>query len=65
MHANGNKIPSPRTSIDADITSDDSDTRLAQQRQRHIANRRDRHNARRQLHVTAQVSIRRLLAGAA
>ncbi len=53
------------TNPDADTTSDDGNTRLAQQRQRRLENRRDRHNTHRQLHVTAQVSIRRLLAGVA
>jgi hypothetical protein len=43
----------------------DSDTRRAQQSRRRLENRRNRHNARRELHLTAQYPIRRLLAGAA
>jgi hypothetical protein len=57
---NRTKIPAQCTSTET--TSDDGDTRLAQQRQRRIANRRDRHNTNRQLHVTVSQPIRKLLA---
>ncbi len=46
-------------------SDDDTDTRRAQQSRRRLANRRDRHNAKAELHRTAQYPIRRLLVGVA
>jgi hypothetical protein len=54
----GNSTPAPTTSDDVD-----GDTRRAQQSRRRLENRRNRHNARAELHRTAQYPIRRLLAG--
>ncbi len=52
------------TNPETETTSDGGNTRLAQQRQRRLENRRDRHNTHRQLHVTTQYPIRKLLVSA-
>lgn len=54
-----------RTNTTALTTSDEPEATRITPRIRRAERRRDRHNVRRELHVTAQVSIRRLLAGAA
>ncbi len=53
------------TNIHTADTSDDTDTRRAQQSRRRIENRRQRHNTRAELHRTALYPIRRLLVGVA
>ncbi len=52
------------TNIHTANTSDDTDDRQSQRARRRIANRRDRHNAKAELHRTAQYPIRKLLVSA-
>lgn len=52
------------TNIHTADTSDDTDTRRAEQSRRKAERRRDRHTTKAQLHRTAQYPIRKLLVSA-